>query len=129
MKTNISVYGIFKSRVHLNEGLQLIRAGGFRAEDISVLMPETDGSKDMGIVNSTKSPEGVAVGGAAGALAGGVLGWVVGIGALAIPDIEPFLAAGPLILLLAGMGAGAALGGVTGGLVGIGNTEYEAHRY
>ncbi len=129
MTTNISVYGIFKSRLHMNEGLHNIRASGFRAEDISVLMPETDGSKDMGIENSTKSPEGVAVGGAAGAVAGGVLGWVVGIGALVIPGIGPFLAAGPLMVLLAGMGAGAALGGVAGGLVGIGIPEYEAQRY
>jgi hypothetical protein len=81
MTTNISVYGIFKSRLHMNEGLHNIRASGFRAEDISVLMPETDGSKDMGIENSTKSPEGVAVGGAAGAVAGGL----VGIG---IPEYE-----------------------------------------
>jgi len=78
MKTNISVYGIFKSRLHLSEGLHQIRASGFRGEDISVLMPETDGSKDIGITNSTKSPEGVAVGGAVGAVIAAAWGWVVG---------------------------------------------------
>ncbi len=129
MKTNISVYGIFKSRLHLSEGLHQIRASGFRGEDISVLMPETDGSKDIGITNSTKSPEGVAVGGAVGAVAGAALGWVVGTGAVAIPEVAPYLVAGPLMVLLAGMGVGAVLGGLMGGLVGMGSPEYEAKRY
>lgn len=129
MKKNISVYGIYKSRTGMNEALHQIRMAGFRPEDISVLLPETLGTKDMGIENATKSPEGVAVGGTAGAVAGGVLGWVVGIGALAIPGLGPLIAAGPLMAILAGMGAGATLGGVAGGLVGIGIPEYEAQRY
>jgi hypothetical protein len=129
MSSNISVYGIFKNRMLLEEGLDRVRADGFRPEDISVLLPETMGTKDMGIENSSKSPEGIASGGAAGAVAGGVLGWLVGIGALAIPGVGPFIAAGPIMAALAGMGAGAALGGVTGGLVGLGMPEYEAHRY
>ncbi|MFN0102145.1 MAG: DUF3341 domain-containing protein [Bryobacteraceae bacterium] len=129
MSNNISVYGIFKNRAHAEAGLHQIRENGFRPEDLSVLLPETLGTKDIGVENSTKSPEGAATGGAAGAVAGGVLGWLVGIGALAIPGVGPFIAAGPIMAALAGMGAGAALGGVTGGLVGIGIPEYEAQRY
>ena len=129
MSSNTSVYGIFKNRLQLEEGLDRVRADGFRPEDISVLLPETMGTKDMGIENSTKSPEGVAAGGATGAVAGGVLGWLVGIGALAIPGLGPFIAAGPIMAALAGMGAGAAVGGATGGLVGLGLPEYEAQRY
>lgn len=129
MKNNISVYGIFKNRSQMNEGLRMFRDARYRPEDVSVLLPETPGTKDMGVENSTKSPEGAAVGGAAGAVAGGVLGWVVGIGALAIPGVGPLLAAGPIMAAMAGMGAGAALGGVTGALVGIGIPEYEAQRY
>jgi hypothetical protein len=126
---NISVYGIFKNRAHVEQGLSLIRDNGFRPEDVSVLLPETLGNKDMGVENATKSPEGAASGGAAGAVAGGVLGWLVGIGALAIPGIGPFVAAGPIMAALAGAGAGAAVGGVTGALVGLGLPEYEAQRY
>jgi hypothetical protein len=129
MSTNISVYGIFKNRLHLEDGLNHVRANGFRPEDISVLLPETMGTKDMGIENSTKSPEGAATGGAAGAVAGGVLGWLIGLGVLAIPGVGPLIAAGPIMAALAGMGAGAAVGGVTGGLVGLGLPEYEAQRY
>ncbi len=57
------------------------------------------------------------------------LGWLAGIGALAIPGIGPRVAAGPIVAALAGVGVGGALGGITGGLVGLGVPEYEAQRY
>ena len=60
---------------------------------------------------------------------GGALGWLVGIGALAIPGLGPFIAAGPIMAALSGAAAGAALGGVTGALIGCGIPEYEAKRY
>jgi hypothetical protein len=129
MSNNTSVYGIAKNDSQLKEVLGRLRNMNFRAADISVLRPETIGTKDMGIENATKSPEGAATGGAAGALAGGVLGWLVGIGALAIPGVGSFIAAGPIMAALAGMGAGAALGGASGALVGLGIPEYEAQRY
>jgi len=129
MSSNTSVYALFNTRSHLDDGLTRIRDAGFRAEDISVLLPENLGSKDLGVEKATKSPEGATAGGAAGAVAGGVLGWLVGIGALAIPGVGPFIAAGPIMAALAGMGAGAAVGGVSGGLIGLGMPEYEAQRY
>ena len=61
---------------------------------------------------------------------GGTLGWLVGIGVLAIPGLGPFIAAGPIMAAaLAGAGVGGAIGGVTGALVGLGIPEYEAKRY
>jgi hypothetical protein len=129
MSKNTSVFGIAKNQSQLEEALGRLRNSGFRAADISVLQPENLGTKDMGVENSTKSPEGAAAGGAAGAVTGGVLGWLVGIGALAIPGVGPFIAAGPIMAALAGMGAGAALGGAGGALVGLGIPEYEAQRY
>jgi hypothetical protein len=65
----------------------------------------------------------------AGGIAGGVLGWLTGIGALAIPGLGPIIAAGPIVAALAGVGAGGALGGIIGTLVGLGIPEYEARRY
>ena len=53
----------------------------------------------------------------------------MGIGALAIPGVGPFIAAGPIMAALAGAGVGAAVGGLTGALVGMGIPEYEAKRY
>jgi len=129
MSSNISVYGLFNNRTHLEDGISRLRSNGFRAEDISVLLPENIGTKDLGVEASTKSPEGATTGGAAGAVTGGILGWLVGIGALAIPGVGPFIAAGPIMAALAGMGAGAAVGGISGALIGAGMPEYEARRY
>jgi hypothetical protein len=54
---------------------------------------------------------------------------LVGIGALAIPGLGPFIAAGPIIAALAGAGVGGTVGGITGALIGMGIPEYEAKRY
>jgi len=60
---------------------------------------------------------------------GGALGWLAGIGALAIPGVGPFIAAGPIMAALAGVGVGGAVGGLTGALIGMGVPEYLARRY
>jgi uncharacterized membrane protein len=54
---------------------------------------------------------------------------MVGIGALAIPGLGVFIAAGPIMAALAGAAGGAAAGGLTGALIGMGIPEYEAKRY
>jgi uncharacterized membrane protein len=54
---------------------------------------------------------------------------LAGIGALAIPGLGPFIAAGPIMAALSGAAAGAAAGGLTGALVGLGIPEYEAKQY
>jgi len=97
--------------------------------DISVLLPETGGAKDIGTEKATKAPEGAATGAGSGAVIGGTLGLLAGIGALAIPGVGPLIAAGPIMAALAGVGVGGAVGGVTGGLIGLGIPEFEAKRY
>jgi len=126
---NTAVYGIYRDTVSLGGGLQSLRAAGFRNTDISVLMPENLGTKDFVHHKDTKAPEGATTGAASGAVVGGVLGWLVGIGALAIPGLGPFIAAGPIVAMLAGAGAVGAAGGIVGSLVGAGIPEYEAKRY
>jgi len=126
---NTSVYGIYPSRAQLEEGIDRLRENHFREVDISVLLPNNVGNKDLTHDLGSKMPEGASAGGAGGAVLGGTLGWLVGIGALAIPGLGPFIAAGPIMAALAGAGAGAAVGGLTGGLVGMGMPEYEAKRY
>ncbi|MGH8555800.1 MAG: hypothetical protein ACREUD_09610, partial [Gammaproteobacteria bacterium] len=60
---------------------------------------------------------------------GAVLGWLAGIGSLAIPGVGPFIAAGPIMGALSGAAVGGATGGLVGALVGMGIPEYEAKRY
>lgn len=129
MAKNIAVFGIYHSRQGVEEAVQALKNSDFRNTDISVLFPENAGTKDFAHEKDTKAPEGSATGAGTGAVIGGVLGWLSGIGALAIPGIGPFIAAGPIVALLAGVGAGGVVGGIAGALVGMGIPEYEAKRY
>lgn len=129
MANNMAVYGIYQSREHAEEAILAMQAAGFRNQDISVLLADNPGTKDFGHEKHTKAPEGGAAGGATGVMLGGALGWLVGIGALAIPGLGPFIAAGPVMAALAGAGAGGVVGGLMGSLVGLGVPEYEAKRY
>jgi hypothetical protein len=126
---NIAVFGIYRDRDSVERVVEILRGAGFRNTDISVLFPENEGTKDFALEKGTKAPEGTAAGAGTGAVVGGSLGWLVGIGALAIPGLGPFLAAGPIVGALAGVGAGGVVGGLVGALIGFGMPEYEAKRY
>jgi len=129
MGKNTAVFGIYPSYMAVEGGVQALKDAGFRNTDISVLFPENVGSKDFAHEKGTKAPEGATAGAGTGALLGGALGWLAGIGALAIPGLGPFIAAGPIMAALAGVGVGGAVGGVTGALIGMGIPEYVATRY
>ena len=129
MENKKTVFGLLKSKPEVNNAVDLLRAAKFRPMDISVLMPEMGDTKNFAHEKETKAPEGATTGAITGAAAGSGLGWLVGIGALAIPGVAPFIAAGPVVAAIAGAGAGGAVGGVTGGLIGLGMPEYVAKRY
>ena len=129
MSKNVSAFGIYASRLGVENGVDSLKAAGFRNTDISVLFPHNEGSKDFAAQKNTKAPEGATTGVASGAVIGGALGWLAGIGALAIPGVGPFIAAGPIMGALAGLGVGGAVGGIAGALIGMGIPEYEAKRF
>jgi hypothetical protein len=124
-----SIYCIANSVPQAVRIADRLRGVGFSADDISVLLPDKSGTRDFAVDNSTKLPEGAAVGAGAGAALGGALGWLAGIGALAIPGLGPMIAAGPIMAALSGAATGGLVGGVTGALTGMGIPEYEAQRY
>jgi hypothetical protein len=126
---NTAVFGVYLDQVILEEGLMALREANFRPEDISILYPYNEGSKEFAHEKATKAPEGASAGAGAGAVIGGALGWLASVGAIAIPGIGPFIAAGPIVTALAGVGAGGLVGGITGSLIGLGIPEYEAKRY
>ena len=129
MAKNKSVFGIYLTRSEVESAVTALRDAGFSNSDVSVLLPENLGSRELATEKGSKAPEGAAVGAGSGAAVGGALGWLVGIGALAIPGVGPVIAAGPIVAALAGIGVGGALGGFTGALIGVGIPEYEAKRY
>jgi len=126
---NGAAFGIYSTYTGVEIAVDSLREAGFRNTDISVLFQKNMGSKDLGHVKATKAPEGTALGAVSGAAIGGALGWLVGIGALIIPGLGPFIAAGPIVAAVSGIGAGGVVGGITGGLIGFGIPEYEAKRY
>lgn len=124
-----SVFCIVPTQQQATSIVQEAKAAGFSENDISALFPDKSGTKDFAHEQNTKAPEGAATGAAAGGVLGGTVGLLAGIGAIAIPGLGPFIAAGPIMAALSGAAAGATLGGVTGALIGMGIPELEAKRY
>ncbi len=126
---NTAVFGLFPSLTEAEQGVDALVGAGFRSDDVSVLAPDKQTTKEFASEKNTKAPEGATTGVTAGGAIGGTLGLLAGIGALAIPGVGPFIAAGPIMGALAGLGVGGAVGGLVGALVGMGIPEYEAKRY
>lgn len=124
-----SIFCVAASHAQAAEILEGLRAAGFSNENISALWPDRNGVQYFAHERHTKAPEGATAGAGTGGILAGTLGWLAGIGALAIPGAGPFIAAGPLMAALSAAALGAALGGVTGALIGMGIPEYEARRY
>jgi len=126
---NTAAFGIYPGSAEAERAVDTLISAGFSGNDISVLLPDNEGTRDFAHEKNTKAPEGATTGVITGGAVGGTLGLLAGIGALAIPGIGPLIAAGPIMAALAGVGAGGALGGLVGALVGMGIPEYEAKRY
>ena len=124
-----AVYGIVQTSTDAEVLVLRLKEAGFTANDISVLFPDKQGTKDFAHEKNTKAPEGATTGGLAGMGIGAALGWLAGIGTLAIPGVGPFIAAGPIMGALSGAAVGGAAGGLIGALVGMGIPEYEAKLY
>lgn len=123
-----AIFCTVKTSVEATTAVDRLKDAGFTANDISVVMPDDQGSEDFAFDNQTKSPEGASVGAGTGAIVGGGLGWLAGIGALAIPGVGPLIAAGPIMAALTGFALGGTVGGISGALVGLGIPEYEAKK-
>jgi len=126
---NTAAFGIFRTRTRAETCIDELLAAGYRNDDISVLAPDQDTTRELATEKNTKAPEGATTGATTGGAVGGTLGLLAGLGALAIPGVGPFIAAGPIMGALAGLGVGAAAGGLAGALIGMGMPEYEAKRY
>jgi hypothetical protein len=125
-----AIIGIVETREEAEAAVETLqRIADVGVQDISVLLPDQQGSRDFAHEHNTKAPEGAVVGAGAGGTLGGVLGVLAGVGALAIPGVGPLIAAGPVLGALSGLAAGATLGGLAGALIGMGVPEIEAKAY
>jgi hypothetical protein len=134
MKT---VAGVFVDRIQAEQALQGFRTAGFDPQRVSVIANNPERARDIAEETGAEVPTGAATGAGLGAILGGAAGWLVGIGALAIPGVGPIVAAGPIAAALgvagttaaAGAGVGIVTGGIVGALTGWGFSEAEAREY
>jgi len=124
-----AVLGIVATSEEADHVVNELKRAAFRNDDISVLMPDKSGTRDFAHEHNTKAPEGAVAGASVGGVLGGALGLLAGVGALAIPGVGPFIAAGPIFAALSVAAAGAAVGGIAGGLIGLGVPEIEAKQF
>lgn len=124
-----AIIGLVSTQAEAEAILEDLGHAGIPSSDVSVLLPDEKSTRDFSHEKNTKAPEGAVTGASAGGVLGGALGLMAGVGALAIPGLGPFIAAGPIMATLSGAAAGAAVGGIAGALVGMGIPEYEAKQY
>jgi uncharacterized membrane protein len=125
-----SVFGVFETKDDMDAAVDKLREQGFTREDISVIIPDKLNTSTHNhhphILHNGK--EGASAGVATGAVLGGTLGWLIGIGAFSVTGIGPFIAAGPVLAAITGMGIGGTVGGISGALIGYGIPEMEAKK-
>src|ERR1700733_2447761 len=82
-----AVFGIYATRDGVETAADLLARSGFPVTDISVLLPESLGSKDIGTEKATKAPEGAAAGAGSGAVLGETREFLAETGPLAFPEL------------------------------------------
>ena len=126
MKTIVAVYD------ELNDAYQAIeelRDAGIDRSNVSLVTGDPGREYAPYFQEAGSERDEPIEGALAGGAIGGIAGFLLGLGALAIPGIGPVVAAGPLVSGLIGVGIGAAGGGLLGALVKAGIPEEEAGYY
>ena len=127
---NLADYGIYPRRAVVKKVVNASKDAGYRHAPMPVLLPEGDGLTDFPTRKANKTSEGIAIGAGAGTVFCGALGWLMGMGLLAIPGIGAFVAAiNPLMVALVGASAGGVFGGIAGALITMGIFQHEANLY
>ncbi|YAF94965.1 MAG: general stress protein [Nodularia sp. CChRGM 3473] len=126
--------GTFSNRQQAEAALNELRNSGFLMDRVSILAKDIDRNDQIAGAEvtdrgDTEAREGAGIGATTGTVLGGLGGLLVGLEALIIPGVGPFLAGGAIATTLAGAGLGAAAGGIVGALTGLGIPEEEARAY
>ncbi len=127
--TRSTVVGVFHDREDAREAIEALKDDGFNSDSISILSPDKQATQEIAEDTGTHAGSGAATGAVAGGILGGLGGWLIGIGALAIPGIGPFIAAGAFASALGGAALGAGVGAIAGALMGTGVPKEHAEYY
>ena len=123
------IVGVFDTERETVNAVEGLKRQGYRSDQISIIAKDKEEISSLIEETGAKVPVGVGVGAATGGALGGAGGILLGMGALAIPGIGPFIAAGPIVVGLTGLAVGVGAGGLVGGLIGLGIPEDEAKGY
>ncbi|MBV9322955.1 MAG: YsnF/AvaK domain-containing protein [Chloroflexi bacterium] len=124
-----TVVGVFQERDDARRAIEALKDAGFAPDSISILSPDKQATQTMAEETGTHAGSGAATGAVTGGILGGLGGWLIGIGALAIPGVGPFIAAGAFATALTGAAIGAGVGAIAGALIGMGVPKEEAEYY
>jgi len=117
-----TIFGVFEDAAVARRAVDALRASPLKLHDVSLVSPDADGA------GATHGDGDVSAG--QGATVGAVWGGLVGLAALLIPGIGPFIAFGALGAALTGVVTGAVVGGITAALVDFsGIPEADARNY
>lgn len=118
----VTVLGVFDDALTARRAMEDLRDSTYPFEDVSIISRQTEDGAAVSSTEDVSAGEGAAV--------GAVWGGLVGLGALLIPGIGPFIAGGALFAALTGAVTGAVVGGITAALVDFGGIpEAEARQY
>jgi len=104
-----TIIGVFDDPTTARRALETLRDSTLPIEDISIISQNADGKITTGDAGDVKAGEGAAV--------GAVWGGLVGLAALLIPGVGPFIAFGALGAALTGVVTGAVVGGISAALI------------
>jgi hypothetical protein len=131
------VAGLFDTQDRASNAIRDLQSFGTDPGRVSVIARDKERAREVADETGAEVATGAATGAGVGGILGAAAGWLVGIGALAIPGIGPIVAAGPIAAALgvagttaaAGAGIGVVAGGLIGALTGWGFSEAEAKAY
>ncbi len=124
-----TVVGLFTERDEARDAISALQEAGFSLDDLSILTRDAPEAGRANAHLATDVDKTAATGAVAGGVLGGAVGWLAALGAIAIPGIGPFLAAGALASALVGVAVGAGAGAIAGALVDLGVPDADARWY
>ena len=117
-----TIIGVFDDPMAARRALEALRDGPIPLDDVSIVSRNTETGAAVANDDDVSAGEGAAV--------GAVWGGLVGLAALLIPGVGPFIAGGALFAALTGAVTGAVVGGISAALIDFGGIpEEEARGY
>jgi hypothetical protein len=129
MSSMKAVLGLVRNHAQVDAVIGALLNTGFVRSDISTLCSGRPPTGAFVLDRSVQIPTRAVTAGGFGIALGAALGLLAGLGALAIPGLGPFIAAGSIMTAIVSIVAGASIGGIAGALAGLGISEIEARQY